>query len=415
MHMQPHGGHPSQHVGHGSGFGHPGGRTMSVGAALSHAGGHQATQASSDRFASRPVRGVVHQQHQQHTPAPAVATEKTATAQATGELTFAEGSEMDRAAHQLAYFGDAYNQDLRPRAQRFQQSATAMSGANVEQPQQHVYKTWLMCSTLEDAITMGRSRQYESQQVNSRQDIYRCFAIVAKPIVSVEDIDAVMKRLLEANSFKGLATKIRATAMALEQSKTEMTTEDPDAVVSFLTTVDNRMTKLVNEFLQINVGLKGVRIESFTEDILGSDKSPGLLEYLSGKNIPGVTNAYLEFEKEVFSVLCGEDFDKDALAGAYESLDIPAGLKYTAIPENYSITFVFMNSRELGWTIGAAPVRVNRRTAPTLHKVIESLDSHKRGMGLPTLNDVIVTSDGATYRVYRDYLRTGEYLISTMA
>jgi len=402
----PNGGHPSQHVGHGSGFGHHGGRTMSVSTALSHASGMQASQASSDRFASRPQRGVTHHQQQNHQPAPAPATEKNAVAAASEELTIAQGSEMDRAAHQLTYFGSAYNQDLRPRAQRFIQSAAAMTGANADQPQQHVYSTWLMCSTLDDAITMGRSKQYETQQVNSRQDIYRCFAVVARPITSVEDIDAVMKKLLEANSFKGLATKIHATAIALEQSKAEMKTEDPDAIVSFLQTVDNRMTDLINGFLQINIGLAGMKIDSFTED------APGLLDYLVGKG-GGLAQAYQEFEREVFSVLSGEEFDQDALSAAYEGLEIPPGLKYTTIPENYSITFLFMNSRELGWTVGDTPVRVNRRTAPTLHRVIESLVEHKKSMGLPTLNDVIVTSDNTTYRIYRDYLRAGEYLIST--
>jgi hypothetical protein len=371
---------------------------------------HENAPSESDRYAGRNRRRHVEQPHQQQQPtktAVAMASEKLASAAAATELIISQGSEMDRAQHQLTYFGSSYHQDLRPRAEQFQKQIETLSTADPKSTEQrHVYKNWLMCSSLEDAVTSGRVEQHRVQSAESRSGIFRCFAVVAKPIISVEDISSVMASLREASTFIDLANKIRATAKALEQTKGSSEV-DSDTVVNFLSQVDNRMTRLINDFLRINLSLEKCAIDSFAEDV------HELSAYLNKKYGIKHSQALATYENEIFEIL-GEEVDEETFKDMKSGLEIPSEMYTTSFPENYSITYVFMNSRELGYNINAQVVRVNQRTAPALHQAIQSLVQHKSMMRMATQHDVVVTSDDVKYKVYRDYINPNEYMISAM-
>lgn len=375
--------------------------------------GHQ----EEDRFAGRATPPPVQQQHVQqvqqvqqthqspyYSNQPEPQKETPVEKPKPTELVIDQGTEMDRSKHQLAYFGGLITQDLRPRMEAFQKSADLLKVAYIEDDNSPVKAEWCVVFSLEEGIAMGRV-EYQKRQEAGNKDLYREFIMAASPIVAGKGMCEYWDMIKGGTSFVGVAKKIQLLSASLQQKKTDDNADEISQALNFLTSIDVKLTEMVNTFLRVNLGLKKVSIDSFISDI------EDLGQYLYKKYGPLEQQAFTAFEGEVFDILMfpfSDDTKKDILNVFGEGSET----LYPIFPESYTITHLFLNSKELGYHVEDEPVRINQQTTPALYNVVDSLLSHKKAMEMSTVADLLVCSDGVRYRVYRNCRLQGDYLIA---
>lgn len=320
------------------------------------------------------------------------------------ELTIEQGTEMDRSKHQLAYFGGLVTQDLRPRMEAFQKSADQLKVAYLEDENSPVKAEWTIAFSLPEAISMGRV-EYQKRQETGAKDLYREFVMVATPIPAGKGLVEYWEAIRGGTSFVGVAKKMQHLSVSLQQTKTDNNADEVASSLNFLSAIDVKLTDLVNDFLKINLGLKGVKIDSFVSDI----ESLGPYLY---KNYGALEQqAFTSFEGDIFDVLM-YTFSAETKQDILSVFGEGAEDQYPLFPESYSVTHLFLNSKELGYHVTDEPVRINPQNTPALFNVVDSLLSHKKAIEMATVSDLLVCSDGVMFQVYRNCRIQGDYLIA---
>lgn len=339
--------------------------------------------------------------HQQVAPAPKEPVQEVNN----NELTIQEGSEMDRAKHQVVYFGESFTQNLDDRFERLAASTKELERSSSRDENSPVEEGWTFCSSIEKAVVEGQLKQQILKEKTGVDQIFRHFVVIATPIVTGVGMGAYWDKIRSCMTFAGMAKAIKNLAIALEDSKNEENKDEVQSTINFLTTIDNRLTNLVNRFLRISLDLNAVNIDSFTEDVAD------LSDYLGNNYGNREVRALEHYEREVHSAL-NHDLDDGAAVEVKQFHGLDKDKDYPLFQENYSFTHVFMNSRELGWRTNEKPLRINRDTTPALFSIVDSLSKHKKDQEAPTLHDMLVSSDNQIYHLYRDYRQPNEYMIS---
>lgn len=355
-----------------------------------------------DRFGGRAIpqpqpQAVQHFQQPIAEAAPVVKREQKA-------LLIEKGSEMERSQHQITFFGESYAPNMQARSKQFASSVSDLvQTVAVEDDNTNLCLdiNVTLDLSIERAILTGQMKQFEHQRENSSINVFRCFTIVTQPMLCTEDVNGYLESLRESSSFPMLVVKLKSLAMSLSIRKDSV--KETDSVISFLKRFDNLLTKIVNDFLRNNLQLK-TRIESFTDDV------SSLGDYLQSKFGANYNQAFMQFESEVIETIL-ESIEPDIAAEFVQDLVIPEGLYYGLTPVNHSFTFVCMNDKELGYKLTDKPLIIDPDTAPSLYRIAASLDDHKKQMGMSTIYDILVTADGAQYKLYKNYLRSNQYLI----
>lgn len=325
----------------------------------------------------------------------------------TQVLTITEGSEMKRSQHQITYFGTAYSLQTAKRAEQHVSSVKTMSEEPVDSPlNMHVYPNWFIESSIDDAIVTAKVKQLTKQNGSSNNSVFRCFSIIPTTLVCDVEIEDYVKRLREAESFEDLAVRFRSIASSF-QAKNEHG-KYAESVIPFLASIDNRLTDLVNDF--IVTGLEGTAwISSFSEDILD------LYPHVKKKHGDIGLKAFQQFETEVLTSFLHEELDSDLVEEAKQNNEISENIYSSLFPVNHSVTMTFMTSKELGYEFSPYAIRdlarIDPSTAPTLYKLMQSLETNKKELKMVTLVDYLVTSDGVRYRVFSSYVNPGVYMI----
>lgn len=357
-----------------------------------------------DRFFSRYA---VHQEPEIQKPDPApIQVEKPTVSK---YLEIEKGSEMDRAKHQISFFGDSFPVDSLVRGQQHDKSADNLRIASVEEepPSPYLLNSCLLDPSLDMAIASGRMKQFEKQKETICNSAFRCFSIVATPLICTEETKDYLSNLLTAPSFTAMAVKMKAMATALSAKSNEGNQDYSLSLISYLNQINNVLTELVNNFLanRLGIGHKNLNIDNFSEDI------SELGNYLHRQYGNNYSAALDTFESQVIDCL-NEKFDEETLKDLNSNYEIPEGLNIDFLPINYSMTYVPMNDRELGYKVKDKALVIDKVTAPTLHKIAKSLAAHKKQIELETLHDILITADGVRYHLFRNYVADDEYLIA---
>lgn len=357
-----------------------------------------------DRFLSRQA-ATNQTQQQQQTQQPPVQRE-TVQEPKQQYLTIDKGSEMERAKHQIVLFGNSYNTDI---LHRTTQLVTSTNELAKEDPSlepstnQYVQGNILLEPCIESAIIAGRSKQFEKQSKDSSINVFRCFAVVATPIVCVDDVSTYTTSMLEATNFTSLAVKMKALAMSLATKKQDKPMYT-DSIISFMKNIDNQLTTIVNGFMRNSLKVK-IRIENFSDDI------GELHNYLYRKFGSNYSDAFNMFEADLMLSI-REQLNESSVTNLMSHFELPEGLNFTFLPVNHSLTFTFMLDSELGYKVGDEPVVIDKSVAPSLYKIAESLCDHKKQMEMFTVHDLLITADDVRYKLYRNRTVTKEYLIA---
>lgn len=323
----------------------------------------------------------------------------------SNELLIIKGSEMDRAKHELVYFGQSFSENLDLKIGKQAASAEVLSNSFANDPEEElVSQEFVFEPSLQVAIATGEKKRLEMRDKSKGGDcMYRSFVMIIAPLTAAAGTAAYMENIAASSDFSSMAKRIKAIALVLqEQKEKEGNSNDIEDILNVLTAVDTRLTNLINLFLKISLGLN-VTIDSFVEDI------DDLFQHLNAKN--NLDRPLKDYEKDVIAVwnIVASDKTKQQINDFYGfNSDHDCALNI----ENISITHMVMNSRQLGWKVKNEPLLINRTTAPSLYQVAESLEKHKKEIGAGTLYDYLVSTDGVVYRIYRDYVTMGQFMIS---
>lgn len=322
----------------------------------------------------------------------------------TTELLIEEGSEMDRAKHEVVYFGQSFTENLDLKIGRQAVSADLLSKSNAHDPEEEsISDEFIFEPSLHVAIATGEKKRLEIRDKTKIDSMYRNFVILITPLTAAKNTAVYMEEISGAEDFSAMAKKIKSIASALQQEKEKAENQNEvEDILNVLNAIDVRMTDMINLFMAVSLGLN-VTIDSFAEDI------DALFSHLNKKN--NLDRALREYEKEVMDVLNAipDQSTKDKINQFYDFEPDHNGALFM---ENISITHMVMNSRQLGWKVKNEPLIINRATAPSLYQIAESLDKHKKELGSGTLFDYLVSTDGVVYRIYRDYITMGQFMIA---
>lgn len=321
-------------------------------------------------------------------------------------LTIDKGSEMDRSRHTITFLGESYSPNSRVRNLQFAEATEALRNTTIREGidninvDQNVYVE----PNVESAIACGISKRKERQSDNDgKVSVFRCFISVAKPILCSEDVSEFVKSFRETSSFTLLAVRMKAVASALETKK-ETDNKYTESVISFLNQLDRIFTDVVNQFLSCELRLK-TRIDSFAEDV------SGLGDFLYSKYGTEYSNAFKLFEIKAIDIILNT-YDTDVEQNIAERIIVHESLHMEMIPLNHSLTYVGLNERELGYSANSTIQLIDPDTAPSLYAIASSVKDHCKQTGFNTLTDLLITADGAVYRLHQSSLNNREFMIS---
>jgi hypothetical protein len=391
----------SGHHGHTGGFTPTGNQT--VGGRFSGAGSSH----SADVQPRQPVRDLRNMHLERTAPAPVKAA-PVAVAPKETESKYLEiegGTEMDRAKHRVGVVGGNYRFSSENRNSNYAEAVEKLCKTRVTSESEDMFVDVNIAAelTADAAIICGQVKQLERQKHDSSVNAFRCFMSVCNPIISTVEVAPYMKRICESEDFDIVAKNMKSIAKAVEVSVEDSVTAD--AVATFLHQIDIRLTDLVNEFLSDSLLLE-TNIDSFSEDI--SD----LGEHLFRTKGHLYSDAYRNFETAVMAMLL-QEMDEEVQQDLADKANLGESMFVSFMPVNYSLTFVPLTSKELGYKVGNKVVTIDHDVAPSLYWLATSIATHSKQVGdFFTLVNLIVTSDGQRYRVRRNPMRSEEYLIN---
>jgi hypothetical protein len=319
------------------------------------------------------------------------------------DLVFRKGEEMDRSKHTITFMGQKYPMNTVVRVNNYNEQSKAILEASAikEEDRVNIDGDNVILDLNEAAIVVrGQARHIE----NDASKIFRCFGIVSNVIVSKDIMTEYIKTLCEAKSGLELAGRMCALGAAFNQASDEWNVKGAmDEKVIVLATIDRKLTSLVNSFIRNNLAIQNLRIESFADDF--SDLTDLLMSKYGHTHSLAITN----FGHNLLQMLFGTNGD-DIGEEARNLLDLSDELDCTYLPENYSLTYLPMTDKELDYDFVTELCSVNHVKTPMLADILNSLNLHKKQSQRICLHDIIITQDGAIYRVYENMIGKGFFI-----
>jgi hypothetical protein len=319
------------------------------------------------------------------------------------DVVYVNGDEMDRSKHTITFMGKAYPMDSVVRNNNFNQQVEALKQASAiddEDSATVVDGNNMILEISEDSVILAG----KSKCIAAGGRVFRCFGIATNAILSKDDMTEYKKMLTKASNFEQLALTMKSLSAAFKQASDEWGVEgSQDDKISVIVTVDRRITNLINEFLANNLQLKDVTIDSFTEDY------EALVSYVH-ENCGQMGNLGLSnFGHDVINMFFGTEGD-EIDTEVRNLLDVDPLVGCISLSENYTLTYLPMTDRELGYKFDGQLCSVNHGKTPILAKIVDSLMIHKKQGQHTSIHDLIITQDGVIYRVYENIIGRG-YLI----
>jgi hypothetical protein len=313
-------------------------------------------------------------------------------------LTIIGGSEEEFAKTTVNFLSNnismnnAERQELHKHSIKSLELEHAKNDSDIFGVKKYVYPSCLMETSLDNAIIDGRIKQFELQNDETEDNVFRCFAIIGNPVFSTSEMDSYIEVIRNCQDFKSLTDKLKAIGSAASLQKDK---KYANRILSFLNTIENTFTYFVNDFLTNRIAVT-TKIESFCED------APQLFEYLESKYGYNACEAFKKFESEAINSLL-EYIDGELKDSLIDELVLPEKLKLEIIPVNHSLTYTFLNNKELGFVTNNKLNIIDPVVSPSLYKIATSLEKHKQEMQFTTMVDLLITADNYRYQIYRNY------------
>lgn len=259
--------------------------------------------------------------------------------------------------------------------------------------------TVLLETNIDNAVISGRIKQYEIQKNAINENLFRVITILTNPFFSTYNLTEYHRVLQTCNNFEGLIGKIRSIGMALSKHNDK---EYITAVITYLNVIDQNLTNLINDFLRNKINID-VSIEGFCEDAVN------LKLYLYNKDSL-YAEAYETFEQEIINSMFTE-LDEETLTLEAEEMQVPEGLNFYLFPVMHTLTYTFLNNKELGMKIGDSLYSIDVKRSPSLYKLVSGLFKQKKENEINSAVDYLITIDNFRYKLYKDSCKEKIYYI----
>ena len=319
-----------------------------------------------------------------------------------------EDMNMDREKHRVDYFNNSYSSDIKPKIRNIEKESIKLAAQTREENIDLVDKArensdikiylspnYTNGFFLNETIYDIRKNIFTDENDIS---IYRQFATIYNPIVTNYNANDIIKDLTEYDTFVKVASRMKGLASAINNISDNKT---PD-ILKTLTIVNKFYTKIINDFLKINLSLIEDSIDDFCEDIAD-------LEIFLGENYSGpYTSAYRRYEEKILDSL----MEMDELPSSLNSILNEKETNHTFLPVNYSLTFIKLLDKELNINLKEQPLVIREEAKPFLNNLAKSLFAQKNEFNKGTLYDLLITEDNVIYQIREGYLMHKCYLIA---
>jgi hypothetical protein len=241
--------------------------------------------------------------------------------------------------------------------------------------------------------------------VEQQPDVYRTYAIVADPVITLADESDLIRRLSKCKTFTGLAD-------TLNDLGGEMSPE-------LFTIVNRRMTELCNRKVQLELGLASPLMTNFRTDI------SKLIEILERDGGAVYRGAFLRNQADDIVKTLQTPSQAVASANAdamMAGMTFPEGKKptITYVSSSFSFTYIDCMSWEIQLEVGVdtIPAKVTPEKAQIMYDLVKSIfDDAKNfessdNMTLALSRHLIKTRDGRILEATRGSLVEDSYLIT---
>lgn len=334
--------------------------------------------------------------------------------------------DMNREDHHIALLGHKYTLNGVVRKEQLANAVANMSkityenlesalkkepeSENLDLITQHIDKTWSMDCFLEDVIFRTKLNYRSHQAKTGSCGVYRSFATIAKPIITVEAYDKVFQQVMSHRRFVDIAKKLKSIGLACNENMESGEATDRADLAMYCHEIDLWLTKLVNQFLANNLSLGRVSIDKFTDDI------DTVRDYLNDSYDANYSSALDRFE---FDLLGGQDLGnveslEELRLNVQESFNMTdEGFTVSFIPTHYSITYVDVMGRELNLAVESDEALLIQSTqTPVLYELVSSLFSQADAWSNKVSTHLLITRDDKIYQLHKGYLGIDSYLIS---
>ena len=279
---------------------------------------------------------------------------------------------------------------------------------------QFIYPKVLVDAYKDAAIFTGRLQQFKHQDNSLGPSVYRCFATVFSPQITVDSYNEILERLEKAKHFADVASILATSASGLQTSLSLDigSQEEKNKFIDlgiYLSSIDDMMTGLVNSFLKNELSLENVNIDSFTSDVADI---PG---YLERRFNDRYLQAFLRYEKDIMNSL----FSGVKVSSVEDQLynivftEQSENLKFSFVPEQYSFTYLNVLAKELNLdNVEATATMISESRSPILFDVVQSLFRQCEGMPIFPAHNLLITKDQKIFKLHKGYLSSNSYLIS---
>lgn len=267
-----------------------------------------------------------------------------------------------------------------------------------KETQTHVKPNWGADNFIESAVFEGRLAQKQSEMKDTECSSFRVYTILAKPVICEKDHTEIIQDLAKSKTFRELASKL---------SEIITISKEDTSLVSLCLEIDKLLTAEVNSVIRNRFSIPKVSIDSFMDDI------NDVPDYLLGKFGEMYKRIFLEFQKNFIPQVLGtiEGVIADTLT---ENLAVEPdnGLVVNYLAQNYSITYVNIESDELGVEIfkdcGSAILSGDN---PLLYRIIDGIFKQEYEFDQEAFHHLIVLNDNEVYEVNRGLIRDDFFTI----
>lgn len=255
-------------------------------------------------------------------------------------------------------------------------------------------------TSLDAAVLAARIAHHEACTKAARAlPVFETYSMLIGAVPLMEDYNAILEELGKLESYLALNQRLNELRPVMNDKAWYM--------------VNATMTLAINKVLRHNLGIDGLDISNFNEDI------EKLFPYLEGNvNYGGVIyNGFVNNQKDVIARALGSLNAEDREMIKNEVLAAPEGdnaPKFNIIGETVSITLLDCRLHELNLDLeaGGAGVAVISTLVPDFYKLVEGIILRGEAIDHNFSDHLIVTNDLRVLKVDRGHLNRDFFIVS---
>ena len=298
---------------------------------------------------------------------------------------------MDRAKHNIVYFGRDFEVATGPLRRRFEEAVEAHE--EIATSKEAVDATGLAGGSLEEMAVALRARCIMNEiRENRGLSIFHSLGYLITPVLSRVDHTDLFKRLESCGSFEQVA-------QVLVKDLDDRKGDELRYALTYTAQIDRLLTRRINWWFKAALNRPQTKIGSFIED------APDLTNWLNTKFSSKYNTAYRDFQQGVlntfFKYRVGSDPRHDVIEDFLDDYKTE-GVYVQPLVENYAMIHISATANELGYQIDPNHHVVSAKGAPLLHRLMVAIEAVSK-RSVKTAGNLIVTSDDVRYLASRVY------------